>query len=1035
MRQGSIHVAFVLSGVAGLAYEVIWSRYLGLYVGHSAYAQVLVLTVYLGGMAVGSLATAGRSKTLAEPLRWYAAAEGLLALFGLAFHTLFIFATDFSYGVLFPALGSAGAVGAGRWAIAGLLIFPQAVILGTTFPLMAAGLVRGSENRPGDGVAQAYLLNTLGGAAGVLLCGFWLIGWLGLPGTSVAAAFLNVAAAGLVMFSIGWRGSSTGVAQPPASGTISGWKDPSGGTRLSDSSTPRSSGKPTAGNGWAPDGVKLLPILLLVSFATAFASFAYEIAWIRMLSLVLGSATHAFELMLSAFILGIALGALCIRNRVDQAERPIRMLGVIQVLMGLTALASVPVYLWTFGIMSTLIGELSDTGSGYAWFNLSRYGLCLLVMLPSTILAGMTLPLITGSLMRQGEGEDAIGRVFSINTFGSVMGAVLAGLIMLPLLGLKGLIVAGAAIDAVVGIWLIERSGRWSQTGPRLALLALVTSTVVFLAVATQVRLDPIAITSGVFRTDLLAGDERRQSLYYQDGQTATVSAHLSTEGGVIVVATNGKPDASLSSRWLAQGRDTMPERPIRRGRDFSTQLLAPMVGLAHRPDSRSIANIGHGSGLTASAFLTSPSLERIVTLEIEPLMVEASLVFLPANEAAFSDPRASFVFDDAKSYFAYQGERFDLIFAEPSNPWVSGTASLFTREFYDRVTDFLTEDGILTQWIQVYELDDALLMSVLAALDEVFPTYRGYLVGDADIAIVAQANGVLPEPDWSVLGSPGFRELAASAPPFLPQHMNAVLLFDENTFGPLFEAGVTQNSDFHPILDLGAERARFEQSIAEGFASLVNSRVDLAAHVSGRELEPHPYEIVPAYGLTPVVMTERAAWLRDALASGGGIAPEEFPNWQPHLVNLENFLSISTPGTAIASWEAWLSGFFNTEASLHWGTSHRVAPGFYPRLQDFLEEGAPVEVVAAVSLMERFQVRDWAGVAAAADRLVGPVAAGERLVPPDVLLDLAVLSYLEVGRPDAARAALDGLTPRTTLPLDNVRHQLFHELIRLNGG
>ena len=165
MRQGSIHVAFVLSGVAGLAYEVIWSRYLGLYVGHSAYAQVLVLTVSLGGMAVGSLATAGRSKTLAEPLRWYAAAEGLLALFGLAFHTLFIFATDFSYGVLFPALGSAGAVGAGRWAIAGLLIFPQAVILGTTFPLMAAGLVRGSENRPGDGVAQAYLLNTLGGAA------------------------------------------------------------------------------------------------------------------------------------------------------------------------------------------------------------------------------------------------------------------------------------------------------------------------------------------------------------------------------------------------------------------------------------------------------------------------------------------------------------------------------------------------------------------------------------------------------------------------------------------------------------------------------------------------------------------------------------------------------------------------------------------------------------------------------------------------------------------------------------------------------
>jgi spermidine synthase len=1032
LRQSSIRAAFLISGMAGLVYEVLWSRYLGLYVGHGAYAQVLVLSVYLGGMAVGSLAVAERSKTLTEPLRWYAAAEGLLALFGLAFHVLFVFATDLSYSVLFPALGNAAAVGAGRWAIAGLLILPQAIILGTTFPLMAAGLVRNSENRPGDGVAQAYLLNTLGGAAGVLLCGFWLIGWLGLPGTSVAAAFLNLAAAGLVLRSIGWKRLRT---PRPVSPTVPGAMGPSDATARSDSPPSSSSGSSTAANRWASEGVKLLPILLFVSFATAFASFAYEIAWIRMLSLVLGSATHAFELMLSAFILGIALGAFWIRNRVDQAESPIRLLGVIQVLMGLTALASVPVYLWTFGLMSTLVGELSDTATGYALFNLSRYGLCLLVMLPSTVLAGMTLPLITGSLMRNGEGEEAIGRVFSINTFGSVVGAGLAGLIMLPLLGLKGLIVAGAAIDAGVGVWLIERSGRWNRSGPRLALLALAASTVVFLAVGTQISLDPVELTSGVFRKGLLAEDEPKQSLYYQDGRTATVSAHVSIEDGVIVVSTNGKPDASLGSRWLAQGRDTLPARPIRRGRDFSTQLLAPMVGLAHRPDSRSIANIGHGSGLTASAFLTSPTLERIVTLEIEPLMVEASRVFLPANETAFSDPRASYVFDDAKSYFAYQGERFDLIFAEPGNPWVSGTASLFTREFYERVTDFLTDDGILTQWIQVYELNDELLMSVLAALDAVFPTYRAYLVGDADIAIVAQMSGVLPEPDWSILGSPGFRELAASAPPFLAQHMNALLLFDQNTFGPLFDSGVTQNSDFHPILDLGAERTRFEQSIAEGFASLVNSRVDLAAHISGRAREPHPYEIVPAYGLTPVVMTERAAWLRAVLASGGGIAPEEFPDWQPHLVNLENFLSISTPGTAIASWEAWLSGFFNTEASLHWGTSHWVAPGFYPRLRDFLDEGARAEVVAAVSLMESYQLRDWAGVAAAADVLVGPVTAGERLVPPDVLLDLAVLSYLEIGRPDAARSALDALTSLSTLPIDNVRHQLFRELIRADGG
>ena len=193
-----IRIAFLVSGIAGLIYEVLWSRYLGLFVGHGAYAQILVLAVYLGGMAVGSLAVSDVSRRLRRPLRWYAGAEVVLGIFGLAFHPLFAFATDVSYDVLFPAIGSGSWVGSVRWAVAGILILPQAIVLGTTFPLMAAGLVRADEAHPGGRVAEAYLLNTLGGAAGVLLAGFVLIGAFGLPGTSVAAAvlFLGVMAVG-----------------------------------------------------------------------------------------------------------------------------------------------------------------------------------------------------------------------------------------------------------------------------------------------------------------------------------------------------------------------------------------------------------------------------------------------------------------------------------------------------------------------------------------------------------------------------------------------------------------------------------------------------------------------------------------------------------------------------------------------------------------------------------------------------------------------------------------------------------------------
>ena len=199
-RTRQIYLAFALSGVAGLVYEVVWTRYLSLYAGHGAYAQVLVLSVFLGGMALGSMAVANLSKRLSRPLTAYVAVEGLLALFGLAFHLLFVFATELSYEVLFPAAGSAGLVGMLRWGIAGLLILPQSMLLGATFPLMASSLVRFDLTRPGRGVAMAYLFNTLGGAAGVLVAGFWMIPRFGLPGASWGAAVLNLLAAGIV-----WR--------------------------------------------------------------------------------------------------------------------------------------------------------------------------------------------------------------------------------------------------------------------------------------------------------------------------------------------------------------------------------------------------------------------------------------------------------------------------------------------------------------------------------------------------------------------------------------------------------------------------------------------------------------------------------------------------------------------------------------------------------------------------------------------------------------------------------------------------------------
>ncbi|HET7200365.1 MAG TPA: hypothetical protein VFI80_06075, partial [Burkholderiales bacterium] len=133
---------FTLSGFAGLIYESIWSHYLQLFLGHAAYAQTLVLALFMGGMAIGSWICSRRSEGWKNLLRAYALAEALIGLAALAFHSAFVAATDFAYASILPALGGELAAALFKWALAGLLILPQSVLLGMTFPLMSAGLIR-----------------------------------------------------------------------------------------------------------------------------------------------------------------------------------------------------------------------------------------------------------------------------------------------------------------------------------------------------------------------------------------------------------------------------------------------------------------------------------------------------------------------------------------------------------------------------------------------------------------------------------------------------------------------------------------------------------------------------------------------------------------------------------------------------------------------------------------------------------------------------------------------------------------------------
>src|SRR5215467_11671216 len=189
---------FTVSGFAGLIYESIWSNYLRLFLGHAAYAQTLVLALFMGGMAIGSWVCSVWSARWKNLLRGYALAEGLIGVAALLFHGVFVAATELAYTGILPALGGELPASLFKWSLAGALILPQSVLLGMTFPLMSAGLIRRYPGAPGESLAMLYFTNSFGAAIGVLASGFVLIEVVGLPGTVQVAGALNLALAAVV---------------------------------------------------------------------------------------------------------------------------------------------------------------------------------------------------------------------------------------------------------------------------------------------------------------------------------------------------------------------------------------------------------------------------------------------------------------------------------------------------------------------------------------------------------------------------------------------------------------------------------------------------------------------------------------------------------------------------------------------------------------------------------------------------------------------------------------------------------------------
>ncbi len=764
-----IYFLFALSGFAGLIYEGSWARYLKLFLGHSSYGQVLTLCIYMGGLAIGSFVAGKLVTKTRRPLLGYGLVELGIGIGGVAYHPMYNWLTGIFYDSEFTASLSSRGAEIAKVILATGSTLPIAIAVGMTFPFIAAGLMRKSGAEVS--LPMLYFTNSLGSAIGILATSYLLIPEIGNHATLIVAASINFLLAAVFSF-IGLSTSPIHVTED----------DGESEEDLNEDYVAKHNLPMPHKNMW-----------LWIAAITGLTSFVYEIVWTRLLSLLMGSSSHSFDQMLSAFILGLAIGS-AVSGKLLKKDSLV-VLSLAQIFMAFFALCTLYFHEPFWAMMNEANQIFNPTTDGYVCWSLFKYALSLLWMVPTSFFAGMTLPLITLILTRAFKSEAPIGKVYGWNTLGSILGSAGGGLLLLPLLQLKGALVLAAILDFAIGFILLAiYRKRWRRN------VMFYVAAAVMVLPAFFVNFDPHLITSGVFRSfKNLHPDEK---IHVIDGKTATISFHESKVH--YYVKTNGKADASLS-------KDR--ESPI--SSDELTQAATAFMPMAVKTEPYDAAMVGFGSGMGAHYLLADPLLKDFDCVEIEEAMMDLAKGFYPWNSRGYDDPRIHIFIDDATTFFHTNHRQYDMIISVPSNPWVSGVAGLFAHEFYAKMRRYMKPGGLWVQWIQTYEFNDLMFLNILKALDKTFPYVSLYKSTDEpDIIMIASDEPVYQK------GIGRFSTDSTMIKEFQRIHRDPEFfgernfLFTNKMVASLLE-GIEPNSIFVPMVDNRAEEARFVHSEA----------------------------------------------------------------------------------------------------------------------------------------------------------------------------------------------------------------------------
>ncbi len=662
-----LFLAFFLSGCSGLIYQTVWVRMLTRYVGATTYATATVLTVFMAGLALGSYLGGRYADRARRPLRGYAFLELAIAITGL----LSSFAVIQGLGTYYVSFyGLLGDSPTGRLLVrvvfAILCLLPPTILMGATLPLLVAFVSQLGQHLQ-TGLGRLYALNTFGAVAGVLVAGLVLLGEFGESVSLAVAAALNLVAALLVL-----------------------------GLRQPEVSRPALATEAEAAEVIQPYPPRVRGLALTAFLISGFSALAYEVLWTRFLVLTLSTSIYSFSLMLGTFLVGIAVGSWVSSRRRGLRQAPLSSFAMLELVIGL----------WT------AVGLLLLPLCNHFWMEAGSWGgmivgtaTCAIMVLPIAIAFGVQFPIAVRCCQAEPDAPgQSTGRAYAVNTLGTILGAMSAGFLLIPLFGTTTTMMLVAALNLLIGIFLLLAAPAPERGRLLVPALGL---TAVFAVLAFFVG-DPY---QRIMIARIHQKTPKWEIFRYYDGPTAVTIAA-------------GNREKPLARSLLVNGQGM-------------THLCTETKLMAHLPyhlveDPKRILVICFGMGTTYRSACLYPEL-RVDAVDIVPEVFDCFGDFHPDAERWRNRPNAYRHADDGRNYMLTHPDKYDIITIDPAPPLHSaGSVNLYTKEFFQLGKDRLTPGGALSMWIPPSPEREVLM--VMRSFLEVFPEATLWGAVDKDI-------------------------------------------------------------------------------------------------------------------------------------------------------------------------------------------------------------------------------------------------------------------------------------------------------------